>query len=355
MREYGAEHPGIVLPDNYFSSLEQYGHCTWLRSGREALYLVALNIRFGKDTPYVFMPAYCCHSMVVPFQKAGWKICYYALNEDLTVNIQYLDTMLLSVYPSAILTMNYFGCSSTKSVIDYIKLNCPECVIVEDFSHCTFSFDIIYNPNVDYYVSSIRKSIGVCDGSVIITNRLLNNSNVKLDVSDFVKVRKDSQILKWEYAYTQDIKQKNIFYPNLRAQEEVLDGFNDMYRISSTSMEMLHLQNGHSIRYARQKNMEHMLKILHGHVETVCGIESCLDGAPFSFPILMHNRDEKQKQLAALGVYSPVLWPISDEARKICAVASKMADKMLSIPIDQRYNYDDIEHIAQIVLKVCKI
>ena len=60
------------------------------------------------------------------------------------------------------------------------------------------------------------------------------------------------------------------------------------------------------------------------------------------------------KELAAAGVYAPVLWPVSEEARKVCSVSAMMADKMLSLPIDQRYDYEDIEDIARILLSVLK-
>jgi hypothetical protein len=86
----------------------------------------------------------------------------------------------------------------------------------------------------------------------------------------------------------------------------------------------------------------------------VPGLERCFDGAPFSLPILVENRDEVQKKLAQRGVYAPVLWPISDEARRVCEVSAYVSDRMLSLPIDQRYNYDDIEDIASIVLSICR-
>ena len=114
---------------------------------------------------------------------------------------------------------------------------------------------------------------------------------------------------------------------------------------------MLAVLNGESIRYARQKNMKHILDLLGGKVDSAPEIERCLNGAPFSLPILVKNRDEVQQKLAKRGVYAPVLWPICDEARAVCPMSARMADEMLSIPIDQRYNYDDIEDIAKIVLE----
>ena len=107
MREYGSEHPAVLLPDGYFETFHTFGHCTWLRSGREALHLVALNIKGVKQKPTVLMPAYCCHSMVDPFEKAGWEVFYYRLNKDLTADLEYLTQLLVTMQPDAALTMNY--------------------------------------------------------------------------------------------------------------------------------------------------------------------------------------------------------------------------------------------------------
>ena len=45
MREYGSEHPAIVLPDRYFEKLSELRReVLFLRSGREALLLTALKL-----------------------------------------------------------------------------------------------------------------------------------------------------------------------------------------------------------------------------------------------------------------------------------------------------------------------
>lgn len=351
MREYGSEHPGILLPDGYFASFEKYGHCTWLRSGREALHLVALNEKKGKGDSIILMPAYCCHSMVDPFEKAGWKVVYYRLNEDLTADLDYLSNLIVTLRPKAALTMNYYGSAPTMDAVFVIKCGYPECVCIEDFSHSTFCFPDIYNEQVDYYVTSIRKSIGVCDGSVIISKAPLDEAMVKDNETEFMTARRDCQRLKAKYTYSQDASQKNFFFSELRRQEEELDNFTGIHRISKTGKNMLAILNGESIRYGRQKNMEHILDLLKEKVKSIPGIEKCLESAPFSLPILVKNRDEVQQKLAKKGVYAPILWPICDEARAVCPVSARMADEMLSIPIDQRYNYDDIEDIAKKVLE----
>ena len=355
MREYGSEHPAVLLPDGYFETFQKFGHCTWLRSGREALHLVAINLNVNHNhndgRPTILMPAYCCHSMVDPFEKAGWKVVYYRLNEDLTADLDYLTQLLVTVRPTAALTMNFYGSASTLDAVSVIKCGFPECISIEDFSHCTFSLADIHNPQVDYYVTSIRKSIGVCDGAVIISHKALDEKWVEVGETEFVSARRDCQKLKTQYTYSQSADKKNIFFPELRRQEGELDNFSGVHRISKTGEAMLKTVNGEIISFARQSNMKHLWELLNGKVEMVPGLEKSFDSAPFSLPILVENRDEIQKKLAKRGVYAPVLWPICAEARAVCPVSAKMADEMLSIPMDQRYNYDDIENIAKIVLE----
>lgn len=350
MREFGSEHPAVILPDGYFESFNELGHCSWLRSGREALYLVALSVKGEAEHPVILMPAYCCHSMVDPFLKAGWGVVYYPLLEDLTVDVQILYMNLVSKQPKAVLTMNYFGSASTKPAIDCIKTTNPNCICIEDFSHCTFSLHNIFNKEIDYYVSSIRKSVGVCDGSVVISKNALNETVIKEEETDFSITRRGVQTLKERYAYTHDPSSKNTFLIQLRQQEAALDSFEGVHRVSTKAQEQLKTIDGEGIAYARRKNLDHLHKLLKGKVNTISGIERCLNGAPFSYPILVDNRDQVQKNLAAKGVYAPVLWPISDDARATCINSAKMADQMLSIPIDQRYDYDDIEDIAKIII-----
>lgn len=353
MREFGSEHPSVILPDGYFESLSRFGRCTWLRSGREALHLIALNLNKDNNSPIVMVPAYSCHSMVDPFERAGWRVEFYCLNRDLTADLNSLTSLLVKYRPKAVLTMNYFGSASTSEMITVIKQISPDCIVIEDFSHCTFSLDSIFNPLVDYYVTSIRKSVGVCDGALIIGHDSLDESNVLEEETDFVRSRLHCQKLKFGYSYSQDASEKEIFYNELRRQEGVLDGFSCVHRLSKTGKEMLQFLNGEMIRFARRENMKHILSLLNGKVESVPGIERCLNGAPFSFPILVKERDSKQRELAQKGVFAPVLWPISQDARNICPVSAMMSDEMLSIPVDQRYNYDDIEELASVVLSVC--
>ncbi len=352
MREYGSEQPSILLPDGYFEGLKKYGReLTYVRTGREALMFASCNCKPGKEA-VILCPAYCCWSMTAPFEFTGWTVVYYRLNEDLTIDEGYLERLLRGRRPDAILTMNFYGCASTRSAITKVKAFNDKITVIEDFSHCTFCLDMIFNEQVDFYVTSIRKSIGVCDGALVMSKKPTNKHYIEGEALDFGTLRLGAQKKKGRYAFTKSLDDKDMFLLEIRLGEAMIDKLDGVHPISVISEKMIATINGEEIAFARRENMKHLWTLLDGKVEMVPGLERCFDGAPFSLPILVQNRDDVQKRLSQLGVYAPVLWPIADEARAICPVSAKMADKMLSIPIDQRYNYDDIEDIASIVLNV---
>lgn len=354
MREYGSEHPAIVLPDGYFDNLCNIGReVTYLRSGREALLLSAIAACDAKEKTILF-PAYCCWSMSAPFEKEGWTVVYYRLNEDLTVDTAYLSKLLMTYKPQAVLTMNFYGSACTDEAVRMVKMFDKRIKVIEDFSHCTFSIRSIINDQVDIYVSSIRKSVGVCDGAVILSKEPMRLQYLQEEVKDFADKRYKAQSEKGRYAWCKDQNLKQNFLGVIRECEGILNEFNAVRTISERAMKMLAIVNGEEIAYARRQNMKHLWVLLNGKVKMVPGLERCFDGAPFALPILVENRDEVQRKLAQRGVYTQLLWPISQEAQNICLVSKMMNDKMLSVPIDQRYSWDDIEDMAKIIIDVIK-
>lgn len=351
MREYGSEHPAVILPDGYFASLERYGReITYLRNGREALLYASCNSKPGKEA-VILCPSYSCWSMTAPFEFSGWTVVYYRLNEDLTVDEDYLKMLLSGSKADAILTMNFYGSASTDAAIAIVKGFNEKITVIEDFSHCTFCLDQIFNEKVDYYVSSIRKSVGVCDGAIILSKEPSNKAYIGCAAPSFGQLRLGAQQQKGRYAFTKSLDDKDIFLTELRHGEEMIDKLDGVHPISEVSLKQIESINGEQIAFARRENMKHLWVLLNGKVKMIPGLDRSFKGAPFSMPILVENRDAVQRQLAQKGVYAPVLWPANENARNVCEVSAYVADHMLSIPIDQRYNYDDIEDIAKIVLE----
>lgn len=360
MREFGSEHPAITLPDGYFERLKELKReVTFLRSGREALLYASLNVIKGirdvqNSSKVILFPAYCCWSMSAPFEKSGWEVVYYRLHEDLTVDVEYLEGLLDQYNPKAMLTMNFYGSAETNKAIAKAKEICPKIISIEDFSHCTFSLKKIFNSPVDYYVSSIRKSIGVCDGAVVLSKTPTDRGVIQSEIKDFSDVRLNAQREKGRYFYSKDPEYKSRFLPAIKEGEKIIDDFSVVRPISDTAKKQLDQINGKEIAFARRENMKHLWHLLQGKVRMVPGLERCFDGAPFALPILEKKQLEVQQRLAKRGVYTQVLWPICEEAQRVCPVSKMMGEEMLSVPIDQRLSWDDIEDIARIIIEECR-
>ena len=354
MREFGSEHPAIVLPDGYFEKLVDLGReVTFLRSGREALLLTAIAASTEKEKTILF-PSYCCWSMSAPFEKTGWTVVYYRLNEDLSVDTDYLSRLLKAYKPQAVLTMNFYGSACTDDAVRMVKEFDEKIKVIEDFSHCTFSIRRIVNEQVDMYVSSIRKSVGVCDGSVILSKVSVPMQYMQEEQADFADKRFAAQTEKMRYTWSKNQDKKHEFLGTICECEGIINEFTAVRPISKRAMQMLKMVNGEEIAFARRENMKHLWSLLNGKVEMVPGLERCFEGSPFSLPILVNNRDDVQSALAKRGVYTQLLWPISEEAQKVCPISKVMDARMLSVPIDQRYSWDDMEEIATIIIDICK-
>lgn len=350
MREFGSEFASLVLPDTYFSLINsKFRDFIYLRSGRDGLGVVAQNIK--SDRKCILLPAYCCDSMVYPFARNGWEIHYYSLDVDLIVNLVSLKAAIDIYAPGTILLMNYFGIAPTAMVINEIKNYSNDIVIIEDFTHCLFDVNDIYSEHVDYYISSIRKWIGINDGAIVLSKHLIERKPVYVE-NDFVNIRTKAQNIKRRYLTTGNIEDKNIYRTALRRAEQCLAEDLHIVGMSTDSIKLLHSLNASEIKHQRRQNYFHLLELIKDINSISFPINVSKVCTPFALPIEVNNRDGVQRELADRNLYAPVLWPLGDEARSSCVVSARMADNMLAIPIDQRYDYDDIEEISKILHSV---
>lgn len=349
MREFGSDFPLNYGPNTYFEKISKYkSHCVYLRSGREAISLIIESLMLTQSDT-VLLPAYCCRSMDDPFILKGVKVEYYRLNEDLSVNIKYLTDCIVHTTPRLIMTMNYYGFTDTGNCVDTIKKNHPSITIIEDFSHCLFTFDQNFNPNVDYYFASIRKSIGIFDGGICMSNHFVDSSIIRQQETLFTSKRVQSSHLKALYQYSYDQELKNKSKSLFREAENNLDEYNgEIYRISETSLTVIRNTDVELYKYAREENYQHLYKC----IKNITGIEilfapTIKNHSPFAMPILFKERETVQTILGDTGIYAPVLWTIKNKAKVTCPISKKISENMLAIPIDQRFDYWDIEEIGE--------
>lgn len=351
MREFGSEFSLLYSEKSFFSSFAYLSNVELMSTGRDALGLVAETIDLNGGN--ILFPSYCCSSMVEPFIKRGWNVIYYPLNEDLSVNRTEILDLCGRFNPKAVLLMNFFGVAPIDDVSYNVKKKFENVRIIEDFTHVLFSKMVLSNKYVDFFVASIRKWVGVADGAVILSNQSIKNF-IKNENSNFINLRNEAQLLKFKYSITKDIILKESYLELLKKADLVIDKYENIYSISKSSLKVLNSLNVNSLILSRKENFKH----LYDGISQINGIKFQVKfdikqiDCPFSLPILVNDRDKIQKKFASYGLYAPVLWPINNIARNVCDVSKTMSDNMLSIPIDQRYDYEDIEDIIRIIKSV---
>ena len=59
---------------------------------REALYDIACA--YEAENKLVLIPAYTCQTVITPFEETGWRCEFFAIQKDLRINIDNLNTNL---------------------------------------------------------------------------------------------------------------------------------------------------------------------------------------------------------------------------------------------------------------------
>jgi dTDP-4-amino-4,6-dideoxygalactose transaminase len=70
---------------------------------------------------------------------------------------------------------------------------------------------------------------------------------------------------------------------------------------------------------------------------------------PLYFPIIVDDRSALQKHLVDNAIYAPIVWPKDEQQPIQCEGAEYLYNHLLCIPIDQRYNQDDMRRIAKVI------
>lgn len=344
MREFGSEFEIEYRPDSYFRKLTQkMPYSAFTRSGREA---IGLGIA-GMAPGVALLPAYCCWSMALPFEAAGWTVEYYPLNNDLSVNVPALKVLIHDLKPRAVFVMDYYGFTSTNAAVDTVKEANGDVVVVEDFTQYLFCLPEKWNNKVDCYVASIRKSIGVPDGGVVLSKNAMDLTLLSEEKTSFVEHHIQAGISKKWYSYSFSSSEKQKFRELQATAGAEIKADYRLYRISPDAMGIIENTDTETVKYARRTNYEHLYDLLKDNQHFDILFAPGENMAPFMFVINSLRRDELQSAFAKKGVYCQVIWPLREEAKKICPVSKMMEETMLAIPIDQRYGYDDIEEIGQ--------
>ena len=314
---------------------------------REAMFAIALKYKESKKS--VLIPAYTCQTVIDPFIELGWTVHFYNIEKTLRIDLEDLNDKYESILPSMIVVHPFHGMELNEDEIDTLsKIKNKGCIIVEDITQCIYAesrLDVF-----DYIVGSYRKWFKSPDGGFLeshLTEGIEVPTNENLS---FVSKQTDAMYLRGKYFETHDEYLKQISIRLNKSAVAEAQGKISLHKMANASLAFMETENHETDKSIRLSNYAY----LHSHIVSqrvtfVCSNLKDVTTAPLYFPIYVDERAKLQKALAQSHVYAPVLWPIKTDAVLINENFKDIYSTILMIPIDQRYDVDDMRRIVKII------
>lgn len=337
----------------------------------------------------VLAPAFHCPTVVQPILMAGFKVKYFGINKDLSINESSILRQL-NDQVAAVITINYFGFPQDFTAI---KSHCAHnnCIVIEDCSH-SFIYTApmeLTGESGDYAVYSFWKLLPSLAGGGIRINSpdhiKLKPSYIPISTKSKLKMLKlfveqsvenmPDCLFKRTLVYTEslrvglksnstwpqdneakeecgDKKQGDNFYPKI---EEL---FSD--EMPALSMRIINKSNFTKIIESRRRNYTLLQKALEGCNKLhLAYIELPARVCPWGFPIIVPNRHQYDYILRRQGVsfftFGEMLHgSLNDSTCNAAglAAAEYLSKSMLCISIHQDIDEATLLNNAQIIKEV---
>lgn len=328
---------GTLLPEN--CGRQYFSMC------REILQQIAR--KYNESNRVVLIPSYTCGTVIKPFEAEGWNISHYPIGCDLRINVKKLRQIAFEIKPAIIIAHPYYGAEFNKDeevALLEIKSHINNILVIDGTQIALTRNRLNF---ADYYTTSLRKWIAIPDGAFVEPELGASSGSV----NDAYLIRQlEAMRLRYEYVMTgdTDIKERSRIL-NKEAIKE-LQGYDVSHAMSDFSSKSLSKANWEEIEKIRKNNFICLSKGLSGKktIRTIYD-ESDLTTAPLYFPIYCEERTLVQNTLAEHRIYAPILWPMYNETYLIDDDTSYIYQHLLAIPVDQRYNADDMQEIIEVL------
>lgn len=189
-------------------------------------------------------------------------------------------------------------------------------------------------------IYTCRKFFGVPDGAYLVTRdgsrlgRELPKGSSRARMAHVVGRMEDGSA-EWYGAY--------------RASEESIDA-EPLAAMSETTRSLMAAVDFPFARRRREENYAILGKALGGRNRLAAGSPE----GPYMYPLLVEDSAGLRDRLAEADVFVPTLWPNVLADCPAPSWAHRYARDVLPLPVDQRYNRDDMEYVASCVKSVLR-
>ena len=295
-------------------------------SGRSSLRLILQSSLRDKK---FLVPDYLCEIVLKVFHEFSVDYSFYRVNDDLSID----DKVLKGRNFDVLYLINYFGRRH-----DLLTCLDEDITVVEDN---VFLPDAETSFKTMNWVSfnSFRKISGIADGSLVKSTISLPGNLIERSAARFSTLKYRAKHLKYEFLNENRHSEKQ--YLNLfQDAEKMLDKALGIHFISTPSLVNLFkfyksIENDKLIRRSNYETLDRYLK--------KWGVSFKTDYHSF-YLLKVKRRDALKEYLFSKRIYLPVHWP------RIRGIENRLYDCALSIPVDPRYNTEDMKFVARSII-----
>ncbi len=314
--------------------------------GRTALDVVIKDILSERKARSVYMPSYCCHTMIEPFLRNGVEVVFYdvvATDAGIKSNLEQNDCDIVFL-------IDYFGFIDSEIGKFAIEERAKGKTIIYDATQSLLCSDIDYS-TYDYIYGSFRKWVGINAGFAA-KHGIWEKEPVLKQNYEYTRMRNESFDLKAEFIRNPEKIEKNKFLSTFQLAEEMIESDYQNYAPDTRSSKLISWLDIENMRKVRRINAEILMSGLKDCINVFLPYDSIKqEECPLFVPVMIKNeRNALRKYLIDHFVYLPIHWPISSLHH--LKIKTKMIyEEEMSCVCDQRYSKDDMEYIAEIIKK----
>ncbi len=289
-----------------------------LNTGRNCLeYILKFN-----NAARLFIPRYTCDVVLEPLKKLNISFVYYRIGLD----FQILENFSLKKTEYLLYT-NYFGINDT--YIKKVRKIYPYSLIVDNSQ--SFYSPPLKNVNTFY---SPRKYFGLSDGGIVYSRSHIKNKLIR----DFSTDRSKYLLKRLDTSGAEG-------YEHFKHSDHDLIN-QPIKRMSLLTEHILRSINFSAVKEKRIHNFYTLHKSLH-HLNELKIPEHYF--CPMLYPFLIKNGYKIRKTLIKKRVYIATYWP---DVLEFCDINSNehyLSKNLLALPIDQRYDTQEMMKIVNII------
>ncbi len=301
--------------------LEYHKDAIRLNSGRNAFEYIL----HAKGYRKVYLPYFTCDVMLEPINKLEIEYEYYHIDKQLDpiFNFERIDKSEAFVY------INYFGIK--RQTVQKLS-NCCSNLIIDNsqafFDKPSTGIDTFYSP---------RKFFGIPDGAYLFTDKLLQ-----------IKLPRDHSVARFSHLIKRIDEGAEAGYPDFRRNNDAIIG-QPISIMSALTEALLRNIDYDKVIKIRKQNFMFMNKNFKETNELKMSEDQ--DFVPMVYPYLSTIGENLKQNLIQKKVFVATYWPNVFDWCHENELEYSFAKHIIPLPIDQRYNEDELSTVIKILKK----